>query len=182
MMANAISEPLIDEDEISSYLQPATPTVIHQGEETTTPSLSAEKLLVSMLASLAPTKTANVWTGEPWANPPSWALRGASLHSIIFRPEIYLQLEDDDEYDPICKLLNVPTEEELAKRAAAREAEEEEREAARIAAEEIASQEFIWSCIKGRETRSTKRAREKDAVKGYHVVKKGAGGNKRRRK
>jgi hypothetical protein len=167
-----MADPPLDDDEIESYLRTDPATVLHEGDITDMFSVSAEELLVLTLASLAPNRPANLWTGGPWANPPGWALRGASLHSIIFRPDLYLPLEDDENYDPICKALKVLSEEELAKREVDRKEERAKLEAARFAEEEGLSQEMILACIKGRETRSTRRANQQGAVKGARVTKK----------
>jgi hypothetical protein len=187
-----MADPPLDDDEIESYLRTDPATVLHEGDITNMLSVSAEELLVLTLASLAPNRPANLWTGGPWtgglwtggpwtggpwtggpwANPPGWALRGASLHSIIFRPDLYLPLEDDENYDPICKALKVLSEEELAKREVDRKEERAKLEAARFAEEEGLSQEMILACIKGRETRSTRRANQQGAVKGARVTKK----------
>jgi hypothetical protein len=104
------------------------------------------------------------WTGVPWDNGRSVGLRGAShlTLGIIFQHEchheLYLAVEHDENYDPILTLLNITNLPTVAEK-------QREKEAARFAAEEIASQEQLLQWLPGRQTRSRKRARQDDEAK-----------------
>jgi hypothetical protein len=72
--------------------------------------------------------------------------------------ELYLPVEHDDNCDPILTLFNITDLPTVAEK-------QREKEAARFAAEDIASQEQLLQWLPGRQTRSRKRARQDDEAK-----------------
>jgi hypothetical protein len=126
-------------------------------------------MLVKSVSALAPQEEAQTWSGADWLRPPAWALRGTSLYSVIFRPELYVFLEhgDDEDGEPIDAIRTllpfkprghekkrpIPTANQLGKQNGDDEAE---KEAARLAKEKGASQEQLLEWSKGRPTRSRK--------------------------
>jgi hypothetical protein len=118
--------------------------------------MSAEQLLKATILSLCPTVFVQTWAGGTWYAAPDSALRGASLYSMIFRPELYMILEHADEedgepIDPIRVQFKIQTAKQREVEIAAKEAE---LEAAAFAQEEEVSQEQLMEWSQGRQSRS----------------------------
>jgi hypothetical protein len=93
----------INDEEFMEYLYPHGTASLNDkkaGMPYTVPCDAAEQMIVKSVTALAPLEEdeeAQTWSGADWLRLPAWALRGASLYSVIFRPELYVCLEHGDD-------------------------------------------------------------------------------------